>query len=385
MIDRILSNKLKSAAKKFPLVALIGPRQSGKTTLAKAVFPNKPYVSLEDLDTRIFAQSDPRGFLDTYKNGAILDEIQRVPELFSYLQSFVDEKKKNGQFILTGSQHFLLNEHISQTLSGRIFMLSLLPFSLAELKKTKHYFTHYEDYLFRGFYPRIYDQKISPPDWYQAYIQTYIERDVRLIKNISDLGAFQKFIRLAAGRIGQLLNLSSLANDCGITHNTAKSWLSLLESSFLIFLLQPYHTNFNKRLVKMPKLYFYDVGLASHLLGIENKKQLDTHYLRGNLFENLIISELVKNRLHEGKSQNGFFWRDKSGHEIDYLTETGGLFRLIEIKSGKTVAEDFFKNIYYFQKISKKITSKAFLVYAGKMEQKRSGLRVINWQQLESI
>lgn len=384
IIKRELETKLKQLAKKFPLVALNGPRQSGKSTLVKMAFPSMTYISLEDLDNRLYAEEDPRGFLDFYKDGAIFDEIQKVPQLFSYLQTHVDQYKKNGQFILTGSQNFLLNEKISQTLAGRVAMLTLLPFSLTELEGTRYNANDLDSFLYKGFYPRIYDQNISPNDWYPAYLQTYVERDVRMIKNVSNLSQFQKFIKILSGRVGQLLNFSSLANDCDITHNTAKSWLSVLESSFLIFLLRPHYKNFNKRLVKMPKIYFYDVGLASFLLGIEDKNQLATNYLRGNLFENFIISELVKQRFNHGKLSNLYFWRDKLGHEIDCLIEEEiNNYSLVEIKSGKTVKEDFFKNISYWNNLaSKEIRKNNFVIYTGKQEQKRKNVQILPWEEM---
>ncbi|MEA3305602.1 MAG: ATP-binding protein, partial [Candidatus Omnitrophota bacterium] len=258
MIGRELLNKLVSCACEFPVVSVVGPRQSGKTTLVKMAFPDKPYVLLEESDTREYAINDPRSFLSDYPEGAILDEIQKAPELFSYLQGVVDKFNKPGMFVLTGSQHFLLLENISQSLAGRTAILKLLPFSLSELKGSPFVFDNFEEYLFKGLYPRIYDQGVNARDWYLNYIQTYVERDLRLIKNIVDLKTFQTFLKMCAARTGQLLNLSALANDCGITHNTAKSWISILELSFIVFLLPSHHRNFNKRLVKMPKLYFYD-------------------------------------------------------------------------------------------------------------------------------
>ncbi len=323
MITRVISDKLKSLYRKFPVVSVVGPRQSGKTTLVKNVFPRLKYVSLEELDNREFALRDPRGFLSTYDNGAIIDEAQRVPDLFSYIQTEVDKKDSPGQFILTGSQNILLHENVSQTLAGRVAILRLLPFSLEELKNTPYGSWQSDRYIYTGFYPRIYDKKINPADWYPNYIQTYVEKDVRLMKNISDLNTFQKFIKLCAGRTGQILNLSSLGNECGITHNTAKSWLSILEAGYIIFLLKPYHKNFNKRLIKMPKLYFYDTGLACFLLGIQNTSQLATHYLRGSLFESFVLSELIKERFNKGIEPNCYYWRDKTGNEIDCVIETG--------------------------------------------------------------
>lgn len=386
MIKRELYKKLTSAAKAFPIVAVVGPRQSGKTTLVKMTFPDKSYVSMEDLDMREYATNDPRGFLSDYAKGAILDEIQRTPQLFSYLQTNVDTHSKPGRFILTGSQHFLLQQNISQTLAGRVAILKLLPFSLNELLYKTHFsFNNYEEYLFRGFYPRIYDKKISPRDWYPNYIQTYIERDLRLIKNITNLNAFQTFLKMCAGRVGQILNLSSLASDCGITHNTAKSWISVLEASFIIFLLRPHYKNFNKRLIKMPKLYFYDPGLVSSLLGIETKKQILTHSLKGNIFESFILSEILKNKYNKGFDSDIYFWRDKTGHEIDCLIEKTSRLTPIEIKSGKTLTKDQFKNLIYWNKLSKTDPKKTYVVYGGDITQKRSYGNLIGWKNINSI
>jgi predicted AAA+ superfamily ATPase len=324
IIKRVLENKLKQLRSKFPVISLTGPRQSGKTTLVKYAFDDMDYVSLEDPDTREFAQTDPRGFLAGYTKGVIIDEAQRVPDLFSYIQTIIDTHNKPGMFILTGSQNFLLDENISQTLSGRVAVLNLLPFSLEELAGTSFDLTlsDYPRALFKGFYPRIYDFDLDPRDWYPGYVQTYLERDVRQIKNITDLGIFRRFMRLCAGRTGQILNLSSLAVDCGISHNTVKSWLSLLETSYIIFLLKPHFKNFRKRLVKMPKLYFFDPGLTCYLLGIENEKQVDTHFLKGSLLESVVIAEFFKYRLNRGREPNCYYWRDKTGHEIDGILES---------------------------------------------------------------
>ena len=385
VIKRELSKKLTSAAKAFSVVAVVGPRQSGKTTLVKMVFPDKPYVSMEDLDMREYVSSDPRGFLSDYTNGAIIDEIQRTPQLFSYLQTNVDAHNKPGRFILTGSQHFLLQQNISQTLAGRVAILKLLPFSLNELFKTRFAFNDYEEYLFKGLYPRIYDKKISPRDWYPNYTQTYIERDLRLIKNITNLNAFQTFLKMCAARVGQILNLSSLASDCGITHNTAKSWISVLGASFIVFLLRPHYKNFNKRLIKMPKLYFYDPGLNCSLLGIETKKQLLTHSLRGNIFESFMLSEILKNRYNKGFDSDIYFWRDKTGHEIDCLIEKIGRLIPIEIKSGKTLTKDQFKNLIYWNKLSKTDPKKSYVIHGGDSTQKRSYGNLISWKNINSI
>jgi len=380
-----LSQKLKQLSCKFPVVSVVGPRQSGKTTLVKNVFPKFAYVSLEELDAREFALQDPRGFLANYPNGTIIDEIQRAPGLFSYIQTVVDKKNETGNFILTGSQNFLLQENISQTLAGRTAILNLLPLSLSELEGTSLKLKNSESYIFKGFYPRIYDKKISPADWYPNYIQTYVERDVRLIKNISDLSAFQKFLRLCAGRNGQILNLSSLGNDCGINHNTAKSWLSILESSYIVFLLKPYYRNFNKRLVKMPKIYFYDTGLACSLLGIQDERQISTHYLKGSLFEALIISEIMKNSFNGGAVPRCYYWRDKTGNEIDCLLERGNDVVPVEIKSGRTVTDDFFAGLKYWRRITGAAPAHEFVVYSGEENQKRTAGNVVGWKHLDSI
>src|SRR4030042_3886233 len=380
MLKRILSKKLKALALKFPVISVIGPRQSGKTTLVKSVFPDKDYVILEDLDAREFALNAPRGFLATYSKGAIIDEVQRAPALFSYMQTAVDRSNKAGQFILTGSQNILLQENISQTLAGRVAILKLLPFSLDELKSTKYEPDGAEEYIFTGSYPRIYDKKINPRDWYPNYIQTYVERDVRLIKNISDLNTFQKFIKLCAGRIGQVLNLLSLGNDCGITHNTAKAWISILESTYIVFLLRPYHKNFNKRLIKMPKLYFYDTGLACSLLGIQNKQQLQTHYSGGSLFESFVLSEIIKYKLNKGLQPHCYYWRDRTGNEVDCIMENNKSLLSIEVKFSKTIVDDFFSGLKYWSKVASKVSSRPYLIYNGKEHQKRSFGEVISWK-----
>lgn len=381
MIKRTIAKQILSAAKKYPLVALVGPRQSGKTTLAKALFSSYTYVSLEDLDQRTFAQQDPRGFFATYSNHCIFDEIQKVPELFSYLQGISDQKGM-GRYILTGSQNFILHKHIVQSLSGRIAILSVYPFSIAELTKAGHSLETPEAYMFTGMYPPIYDRKIAPTHWYPNYIQTYIERDIRDITQIIQLSTFQVFVKLCAGRIGQLLNLSSLARDCGISHNTARAWISLLETSFIVYLLRPYYQNFTKRLVKMPKLYFYDTGLACSLLGIQSSDQLATHYLRGELFENFILTEYLKYKANTISNVDYFFWRDKVGHEIDLLAEEGKALHAIEIKAGKTITSEYAKHLSYFQTIYSDARRHLYplIIYGGTLGQRRTGIRVISWK-----
>lgn len=385
MIARTLENKIRKLAKGFPVIAIMGPRQSGKTTLVKKTFPGYQYVSLENPDNRSFAENDPRGFLDTYKKGVILDEVQRTPMLFSYIQTAVDDANKPARFILTGSQNFLLHEKISQTLAGRVAILKLLPLSIAELKNKNIIYADPESYIFKGFHPRLYVQKIRPEDWYPSYIQTYLEKDVRELKNVSSLSLFQKFLKLCASRTGQLLNMSSLALDCGISPNTAKDWLSILEAGFIVFLLRPYYRNFNKRLVKMPKLYFFDTGLLCSLLEINNKKQLKGHYLYGNMFENLTVADFIKNQLHRGLKENAYFWRDKTGHELDLIFEKNGKINSIEIKSGKTVRDEFFKNIEFWKKISGKNAGKSFVIYGGDTDQKRKSAEVIGWNKTTAV
>lgn len=378
MINRDISKKLRQLSQKFSIISVIGPRQSGKTTLVKNTFPKMKYVNLEEPDTRLYATQDPRDFLISSKNGMIIDEIQKAPELFSYIQSFSDASKKNAQFVLTGSENFLLQEKITQSLAGRVAILTLLPLSLNELSTVQSH-PDFDNYLFKGFYPPIYDRRLDPKDWYQSYIHTYIERDVRQIKNIPDLNAFNIFIRLCAGRIGQLLNLSSIANDAGISVNTAKSWLSILEASFIVFRLQPHFNNYNKRLVKSPKLYFYDVGLACSLLGIVSPSQVKTHFQLGALFENLIIAELLKFRFNKGNNSNLFFWRDKLGRELDCLFDDATKKISIEIKAGKTINADFMKGLTFYNTLTKNERTKSFVIYGGSTPQSRSKIKILPW------
>jgi predicted AAA+ superfamily ATPase len=365
VLDRLITSKIFSLKDKFPVLAITGPRQSGKSTLIQNIFPDKPYVTLEDPDIRSLATEDPRGFLSNYPDGAILDEVQHVPQLFSYIQGIVDKSDKTGMFILSGSQNFLLMESITQSLAGRVAIFRLLPFSYAELQDTKFKTGNTNQWIFKGGYPRIYDKNIAPADFYPNYIQTYLERDVRELKAVNDLPAFIKFLKMCAARVGNLLNISSLANDCGISPNTAKAWLSVLEASYVIYLLQPFHSNFNKRLIKSPKLYFYDTGLACSLLNIEKDEQLQTHFLRGGLFENMVIAETLKHFYNAGKQAPCFFWQDKLGREIDLILETANKIIPIEIKSGMTLSKDYFKNLSYWNKLSGNSEDNSFVVYAG--------------------
>lgn len=384
MIKRQIQEKLIQLSKQFPVVAVVGPRQSGKTTLVKMTFKDKEFQNLEEPDTRLFAQNDPRSFLSSSKSGLIIDEVQRVPDLFSYIQSIVDENKAPGSFIFTGSHNFLMQEKISQTLAGRVAILTLLPFSLEEIWSGGSV-EDFSNYIFRGFYPPIYDRKIDPSDWYPNYIRTYLERDVRLIKNIPDLNSFTLFVKLCAGRIGQLLNLSSLAVEAGISVNTAKSWLSVLEASYITYRLEPHFQNFNKRLVKMPKLYFYDTGLACSLLGLESKNQVSTHYLVGALFENLILSDLIKYKMNYDLNSNFYFWRDKLGREVDCLIESGLDKIILEIKSGKTINEDFFNGLKFYKDLADDMNIFSYLVYGGQKEESRSSGEVLPWYKVTKV
>ena len=380
MIQREAKAEIRVLAKQFKAVAIVGPRQSGKTTLVRHIFSDKPYANLENPDLRIYATDDPRGFLSNYPEGAVLDEVQRVPELFSYLQQILDEKATNGLFVLTGSNNFLLQEQISQSLAGRVGYLNLLPLALSEIND--HQSTS-NQLMFKGGYPVLYNENTDPSKWYANYIRTYIERDVRMVKNITDLITFERFLRLCAGRIGTLLNMSSLAVETGVDVKTISAWISVLETSFIVFRLQPFHENFNKRIVKMPKLYFYDTGLAIALLGLENPVQVELHPFRGHLFENMVIVDFLKKRYNAGKSNNLFFWRDNVGNEIDLLIQSGTRLVPVEIKSGQTVTNDYFKGILFWNKISQ--TEGGYVIYNGDMVQKRSnGITVVPFRNFNN-
>ncbi|NCU32165.1 MAG: ATP-binding protein [Candidatus Moranbacteria bacterium] len=384
MIKRHIEDKLIKFLGQYPVVMLTGPRQSGKTTLCKMALPDKPYVSLENPENREYALSDPKGFLSNYPEGVIIDEAQHAPELFSYIQGIVDEKKLNGMFVLTGSQNFQLLEKINQSLAGRTAILKLLPFSIGEIAPIINTMT-LNDVLLHGFYPRIYDQKLQPQDALSFYFETYVERDVRSILNVKDLFSFQKFVKLCAGRTGQLLHLSSLGNEAGVSHTTAREWLSLLEASYIVFLLPPYYKNFNKRITKSSKLYFYDVGLASYLLGIQSVNQMQRDPLRGNLFENLIVIEFLKKQYEQASRANLSFFRDSNQNEVDLIIPAGESLLAVEIKSGQTVTLDYFKGLKYFSEISKEELVKNFVIYGGDEAQNRSLAQVIPWKKLGEL
>jgi len=383
-INREISKEIKILNQEFPIIAVLGPRQSGKTMLVKNIFPKYKYISLEDLDIRKIAQQDPRGFLKKYNNQIIIDEAQRVPELFSYLQTHLDNLGQKANFVITGSHNYLLMEKISQSLAGRIGLTTLLPLSINEIKKfnTK---LELNDFLFQGSYPRIYDQKIRPTIFYQSYVSTYIERDVRLLKNITNHDAFLKFLKIMAGRTGQILNTLAIADECDLSHNTVKEWISVLETSYLIFKLQPFYKNYRKRLIKNPKIYFYDTGLVCYLLSIRDKKSLDNFYLKGNIFETFIISEILKNNYNQGELANFYFWQDSRKKEVDLLIEKNNIIKSIEIKLGQTIRDDFFKNLNYWQNLTNNQKQNSYVVYGGKENLIKNYINIIKWDSLFKI
>lgn len=382
MINREAEKFLRYIARQFRSVAVVGPRQSGKTTLVQKVFSRKQYVSLENPDERALATHDPRAFLNRFKNGAIIDEAQRVPELFSYLQQILDKNKKDGLFILTGSNNFLMQQSISQTLAGRIGYLDLLPLTFHEIASLKKKNFSIEELIWTGFYPEIFDRERNPAQWYSAYIRTYVERDVKQLKNIESTILFNRFLQLCAGRIGQQLNVASISNECGIDVKTVQSWLSILQSSYIVFLLPPHFKNFNKRIVKTPKLYFYDTGLACSLLGIRQMKEIQNSHFKGALFENFVILELLKRKQNKGSQTSFYYWRDNKGVEIDLLLDTGRQLVPIEIKSAKTFQEEYLRNIRLWNDYSG--NQGGILLFDGDETYKLSNkIKIAKWNEVE--
>ena len=382
MIKRNAGATVRELAANYPAVIITGPRQSGKTTLARASFPHKHYVSLEHLDTRQFAREDPRLFLDRYSSGAVLDEVQHTPHLFSYMQERLDTDPTPGKYVLTGSQRLGINSEITQSLAGRAAYLELLPFSMSEIRETIAEYS-LDRVLFSGLYPPVYDRELDPAIWAQNYVRSYVERDVRKVLNIRDLDTFQRFLRLCAARTGQLLNFSGLASDAGITHNTAREWISVLQATYIVFLLRPHHSNFSKRVIKSPKLYFHDTGLAAWLINIEGETHMNISSMRGPLFENLIVSELLKTRYNTGRTSNLFFWRDRTGHEIDAVVQDGENLIPVEMKSGKTLVSDSFKTLKWWKELASQ--DLAYLIYGGDETYSRSAAEVVSWRNTEAL
>jgi hypothetical protein len=381
MIPRTLAVTLHRLCRGFPVIVVTGPRQSGKTTLVRAAFPDKPYVSLENPDIRQFASEDGRRFLANYPDGGIFDEVQRVPELLSYLQGVVDEDRAPGKFILTGSQNFTLGHSISQSLAGRAGIAQLLPLSAAELDVAGILNENINDLLFQGGYPALRTSEVTVGDWFASYVTTYIERDVRDLTAVRDLVTFQRFLRLCAARTGQLLNLSSLAVDCGISQSTATAWLSILETSYIVFRLAPHFANFGKRLIKAPKLYFHDAGLAAFLLGIHSAEQLSTHSARPALFETMIVGEFLRDCLNRGKSVNLYFWRDSTGNEVDLLRDEAGTLHSVEIKSGQTVAGDMLNGLLKWRGLARSPVGAPWLIFGGEGNYMRQDVKVMGWRE----
>ena len=382
MIERDITNELVECAAEYPVVTILGPRQSGKTTLVQMNFPDRPYFSLEYPDVRAAAEADPRGFLSQEEDGAILDEVQRLPALLSYIQGIVDKARRPGMFILTGSHQPRLHEAISQSLAGRTAMLALWPFSLAELRRYKSDWRAFE-LVVKGFFPRLHEEDLEPRRFYNSYLQTYVERDVRALINLRDLSQFQKFLTLLASRVGQVVNFTSLSNDVGVSATTIKSWLSVLKASYVVFELPPFFANIRKRLIKSPKLYFTDVGFAAFLLGIHTEEQASRDPLRGNLYENLVIADIVKGALNRGIRPEIYFFRDSHGNEIDLLIKEDGVLIPVEIKSAATFSTDFVKGLERFKDLGLDRVAAGAVLYDGEQRFKIRGVRIFNHLHVE--
>ncbi|MBS1259700.1 MAG: hypothetical protein MAG551_02780 [Candidatus Scalindua arabica] len=381
MIERVVKKQILRLAKQYPVVTITGPRQSGKTTLCQALFPHKSYVSLENPDNRRVAVKDPRQFLADFPDGVVLDEIQKAPELLSYIQGIVDEKQKEGMFIITGSQQFELMDSITQSLAGRTALVKLLPFSYEEIYGQKKRRQDINKIIFKGFYPRIFDKRLNPTEALAFYMATYLERDVRSIIQVQDLSRFEMFLKICATQTGQILNLSHLSNECGIAVNTVKSWLSVLEASYIIFLLRPHHKNFRKRLIKSPKLYFIDVGLAAYLLDIQDETHVKNHPLRGSLFETFVVAEILKRRFNTIKTNNLYYFRDNVGNEVDVLMDMGSEVIPIEIKSGQTMNDEFIKGLSYYRTLNPAV-KQSWLIYSGDKYYQDEGHKICPYDQM---
>lgn len=379
---RTIKKEMEIYLTKYPILALTGPRQSGKTTFLKKQFPSYTYINLENIDDRNYALRDPNGFLAQYNKYVIFDEVQRVPELFSYLQTKVDENNIMGQYILSGSQNFHLMRNITQSLAGRVALFKLLPFDFQELQQNNWLDSDYSVNLQKGFYPAIYDRDIPSKVFYSNYIQTYVERDLSELIHLKDLKRFRNFISLCAARVGQLLNLNSLANECGISQPTAKSWISVLETSYIVYQLQPYHTNFNKRITKSPKLYFYDTGLLCFLLKIKDATSIKTSPYKGGLFENFVINEYLKQNYHQNLMLDFWFWRDAIGHEIDFIWQNSETINLVEIKASQTIMPEMFKGLSYFEKFNPALIESKTVVHTGLFNQNRTLGKVLSWNEI---
>ncbi len=384
MIQRDITGKLKKSAKSYGVISITGPRQSGKTTLAKAVFPKHDYVNLENLRELEKIKRDPLSFLNSVKGGVIIDEIQKFPDLLSYIQVAIDESFKPGKFVITGSQNLLLLNQVSQSLAGRVSIIRLYPFTISELLSSKNKCKNYIEQIYYGFYPAIYDKNLNPVEYYENYINTYVERDVRTIKNIGDLSTFVKFLKILATRIGQLLNLSEIGAQLGISHKTITSWISILQASYILVFLEPHYNNFGKRIVKSPKVYFTDVGLATNLLNLNSKNEIANYYALGSLFENLVILDIYKSILNSSSNDNLYFFRDKTGNEVDLLVDKGSEVVPVEIKSSSSFHSDFLKGIEYYRSISKEQNSGA-IIYTGKSSWDVKNTKLLNYIDIPKI
>ena len=385
MIKRNIQLELETCAREYPAVTITGPRQAGKTTLARATFPHHAYASFEQPLTREQFRDDPVGFLKRHDGGAVFDEVQNVPELLSYLQQEIDENPQTGRYVLTGSQHFALSETISQSLAGRTAVLELLPFSISELRDSTMLTSDLDDVLWRGAYPPVHDRKLRPARWYAGYMATYIDRDLRQLSAVQNLDTFHRFMRLAAGNVGQLLNSSRLAGDCGVDHKTIRHWLNLLQASYVAHLLPPYYENFRKRVVKVPKIYFHDTGLACHLLGINEPGQLANHPLRGAIFENWVFAELAKSLANRGLSNRPYFWRTHGGQEVDFLIEHGRTVFGIEAKAGMTARPAAARSVLNALENWRDAETRAVVVFGGDQGYETSNCRFIPWCDIDQL